>query len=144
MKRLFALALCLSCLLCTMISCKKEETYDPFAVAKYLDNEEGQVALAVDSDDIEEIFERMELSSDGVYCIMTASPEDEETIKHGAFIFFCESEEDATSLKEDLDLINDESDFLKDTFVRRVIEQSGNLVVVGCNDVWRLLQQYEP
>ena len=124
-------------LLCVMAfsSCGKTKD-DPLALAKFFDEKDYYVELAIDDEDIGDCADMFEVRAKGIEYILFAAPDDgEDDEKAGVFIF-CESKDVAEKVFEDLEeFIEDDEDFSEDV-VRGIVERSGKLVFVGCEDTW--------
>lgn len=135
MKKITCMLLVMLMLLGTLTACMDKEP-DPLALAKALDAEDYTVQMMVDDEQIGDVADELEIRAKGITCVLPACPnEGKDDDKIGIFIF-CDSTDIAEDMIEDLEAFADKEEDLLDNIVRCIIERSGKMVFIGCEDAW--------
>lgn len=107
MKKIIALALVLITSAFVMIGCSKSGSGDdPFSIAKALDNGEREVEILVDQDDIADFGRALQISANGIYCIITIEEDHYDPVyntERGGLFLFCDDSNAVERLYGDLE-----------------------------------------
>ena len=137
MKKILCVAVIIFITILSLSSCSNLSS-NPLKTAKSL-NEEGYEAFIVTGETIKEFADEFKVRSKGISCVVVARDEGGRIGSGGLFIY-CDDNTTAKNMVEDLeDFIDSNEDFDED-FVRGIVERSGKIVFIGCEDTWEDLQ----
>ena len=140
MKKLISLLL--TSLICVAVLSSCADTNNsPLELAKFFDKKGYDVEVHVDDTDLKDFLHRLDIDSNGIYCIVYALPDDyadnEDYDKVGGFIY-CKNEDFAKKLEKSLEIHQLENSFFMEA--GGIIERDGKLVFIGGRDAWEELQ----
>ena len=128
-------------ILCALIlsSCSMFEKNDAISLAKSYDEKDYAVGIVVDDEEIKDMADEFEVRSKGILCMVVVCPRDtdgyEDYTKSGFYIY-CDDEETAESLVEDLEEYIDNNEDFKEEISREMVDRKKKIVYIGSEDTW--------
>lgn len=139
MKRLICLALTIVTFAITMSSCSNKVN-DPMDLALLYEGKGYYVQMIVDDETIKEVADDFEIRAAGIYCMVAVIPDNGDNDEELGVFLYCDSNDVAKNVFEDLNKFADSSEDFKEDYDRGIVEKSNTVVFIGCEDPWEELE----
>ena len=133
MKKIIFLIITMIALM--LASCSDDKD-DPISLAKNYDEKGYEVEMIVDSEDINDFADEVEIKGKAIYCLVAVTPNDgEDHEKFGVYIY-CNDNDSAIKMEEDLaEFVSNNEDFRED-IIRHTVNRKNNVVFIGSENAW--------
>ncbi len=134
MKKTICLVMILCVCIISLSACTSAKN-DPIELAILFEEEDYAVKISIDDEDINEMADDFEIRSKDIYCVVVVVPNNGTNYKKLGTYIYCNSASAAKEMKTDLE---DYLDGLEedDGIDRCIVEASGKMVFLGCEDTW--------
>ena len=109
---------------------------DPLKIVKELDKASYDSQIAVDSSDLEEFADELEIREEDIEWMIVIESEEWDSYDEIGILIYCKNYKTAKEMQQDLENYADENEDLLEEIKRPVIERQGKYVFLGAEKIW--------